>query len=91
MKKGSRSRGPSKESLRAIPEVDLSRLRRGKRGKYAHLSIGCDVHAVVIDEDVWAHFGSARAINEALRAVVELEGQTNPKKKASRGKARRAA
>lgn len=91
MKKASKRREPSKESLQSIPEVDFSRLRRGKRGKYAHLSVGTDAHAIVIDEDIWRHFGSATAINKALRALVGLAGKVDPKTKRPRSKTKRAA
>jgi hypothetical protein len=30
-------------------------------------------HAVVIDVDLWSHFGSAKSVNAALRAFVEAQ------------------
>ena len=91
MKKGSRSAGPSPESLRMFPEVDFSKLRRGRRGKYAHLMTGRSVHTVVIDPAVWSHFGSAEAINAALRMLVELAAKAAPTKTRSKSRTRRAA
>lgn len=72
MKKVSKTRGPSRASLKEIPEVDFSKVRRlPGRGRYAHLSTGRMIHAVAIEPDLWPHFGSAKAINAALRAFVE--------------------
>lgn len=72
MKKVSRTRGPSRASLKEIPEIDFSKMRRlPGRGRYAHLATGRMVHAVTIDPDIWPHFGNAKAINAALRAFVE--------------------
>jgi hypothetical protein len=91
MKKGSRSAEPSRESLRAFPEVDFSTLRRGRRGKYAHLMTGRSVHAVVIDPAVWSYFGSAEAINAALKMLVALAAKAAPAKTRLKSRARRAA
>lgn len=90
MKKASRYQEPSAESLRAFPEVDFSRLQRGRRGKYAHLLTGEAVRAVVIDQDLWEHFGSARAVNSALRMLVDLATKAGGKS-APKGRTRRAA
>ncbi len=89
MKKASRTDEPSPESLGEIPEVDFSRLRRGRRGKYARLMTGQSVQAVVIDPAVWSHFGSAEAINAALKMLVKLAGKAAIK--GAKGKNRRAA
>ena len=59
-------------SLRAIPEVDFSKLVRGRRGRYADLLTGDQTHMVVIDRDLWPHFGSAAKVNDALRMLVAL-------------------
>jgi hypothetical protein len=91
MKKASEQRGPSRASLRALPELDLARLRRGRRGAYAHLLSGDSVHAVIIDPDIWEHFRDARAINAALRMLVDLAKTAKPKKGRMRGRARPAA
>ena len=74
MKKKADRREPPAASLRAIPEVDFSKLRRvGSRGRYAHLATGSMVHAVVVDADLWEHFGSPKAVNVVLRAFVEAQ------------------
>jgi len=90
-KASSRLKEPSPESLREIPEVDFSKLRRGRRGKYAHLMTGESVHAVVIDPSVWPHFGSADAVNTALKMLVELAAKATPTKTQAKGRSRRAA
>ncbi|MGD0947401.1 MAG: hypothetical protein ABSA52_08215 [Candidatus Binatia bacterium] len=90
MKKASKYCEPSAESLRAFPEVDFSQLQRGRRGKYAHLLTGEAVRAVVIDQDVWEHFGSARAVNSALRMLVHLATKARGKN-VPKGRARHAA
>jgi hypothetical protein len=60
---------PSDESLEEMPEIDGSRFRRRPgRGHHTHLRAGTEV---TIDPDIWPHFGSAEAVNEALRALVE--------------------
>ena len=91
MRKASRILGPSPESLREIPEVDFSKLRRGRRGKYAHLVTGRSVHAIVIDPAVWPHFGSAEAVNAALRMLVQLASKAASTKTRPKGRTRRAA
>jgi hypothetical protein len=91
MRKASRVIGPSPDSLREIPEVDISKLRRGHRGKYAHLTTGGTVHAVVIDPAVWPHFGSAEAVNAALRMLVQLAGKAASRKTQPRSRTRPAA
>lgn len=70
---------PSAASLREMPEVrDWSRATRGKFAK----RFPRDAHAVVIDAEVWAHFGSAAAVNDALRQVVKTESkERRPAKK----------
>lgn len=91
MKKKADRREPSAASLREIPEIDFKKLRRvGGRGRYSHLATGQMVHAVVIDADLWEHFGSARSINGALRAFVEAQRVIDKERRPSK-KARRAA
>ena len=59
---------PSPESLEEMPEIDDQRFRRlPGRGHHANRSLG---EIVAIDPDLWAHFGSAEAVNEALRRIV---------------------
>ena len=59
---------PSAESLEEMPEIDDERFeRRPGRGHHTQRSAG---EVVMIDADVLAHFGSAEAVNDALRQVV---------------------
>ena len=59
---------PSAESLEEMPELDDERFRRRPgRGHHAHRSAG---EIVTIDADLFSHFGSAEAVNDALRQVV---------------------
>ena len=60
---------PSQADLEAMPEIDDKRFRRRPgRGHHADRSVGS---IVTIDPELWAHFGSAEAVNEALRRVVD--------------------
>jgi hypothetical protein len=63
---------PSDESLAEMPEItDERRFRRiPGRGHHANLRAG---DLVRIAPDLWAHFGSAEAVNKALREVVAAE------------------
>jgi hypothetical protein len=68
-KKATESAEPTAESLNEMPEVSEPRFRRrAGRGHHADRSLG---NIVLVDEDIWAHFGSARAVNDALRRIVE--------------------
>ena len=59
---------PSAESLEEMPEIDDERFRRlPGRGHHVSRSLG---EIVAIDPELWAHFGSAEAVNDALRRVV---------------------
>jgi hypothetical protein len=59
---------PSEESLEEMPEIDDQRFRRlPGRGHHVNRSVG---EIVTIDAELWAHFGSAEAVNDALRRVV---------------------
>ncbi|MEO7736358.1 MAG: hypothetical protein ABIY55_35700 [Kofleriaceae bacterium] len=59
---------PSAEALEEMPEIDDQRFRRRPgRGHHEHHSVS---EVVTIDADLWAHFGSADAVNDALRRVV---------------------
>ena len=63
---------PSVESLEEMPEIDDQRFRRRPgRGHHASRNTG---EIVTIDADLWSHFGSAEAVNDALRRVV-VEGK----------------
>lgn len=59
---------PSAESLEEMPEIDDQRLRPlPGRGHHVNRSLG---EIVAIDPELWAHFGSAEAVNDALRHIV---------------------
>ena len=59
---------PITESLEEMPEINDERFRRRPgRGHHAHRSAG---EIVAIDADLWGHFGSAEAVNDALRQIV---------------------
>jgi hypothetical protein len=59
---------PSAEALEEMPEIDDQRFRRRPgRGHHTGRSVG---EIVTIDAELWAHFGSAEAVNDALRRVV---------------------
>jgi hypothetical protein len=60
---------PGEESLREMPEITDPRFhRRPGRGHHAERKLG---NIVLVDEDLWSHFGSARAVNDALRRIVK--------------------
>lgn len=62
---------PSAESLAEMPEIDDQRFRRRPgRGHHVARSVG---EIVTIDAEIWSHFGSSQAINDALRRVVADE------------------
>lgn len=72
---------PSAASLREMPEVrDWS---KATRGKYA-ARFPRDAHAVIIDAKLWPHFGSAQAVNEALRVIVKAGTRKSPKRRRTR-------
>jgi hypothetical protein len=57
------------------PEYDLRQLlRRGVRGKYAK-RYAAGTNLVLLDPDVRKAFRSERAVNDALRLVIELRKQ----------------
>jgi hypothetical protein len=59
---------PTQQSLEEMPEIDADRFRR-RPGRGHHGDRNAN-QIVVIDDDLWAHFGSAKAVNDALRQVV---------------------
>ncbi len=60
---------PTQGSLEAMPEITNKRFRRRPgRGHHATRSVG---EIVAIDADLWSHFGSEKAVNQALRRLVE--------------------
>jgi hypothetical protein len=59
---------PSAESLEEMPAIDAQRFRRRPgRGHHVALSVG---EIVTIEAELWSHFGSSQAVNDALRIVV---------------------
>jgi hypothetical protein len=69
MKKKPSAKKPARRTKAAMrPEYDFT---KGVRGKYAaRLKPGSQV--VVLDPDVAAAFGDARAVNRALRTLIEV-------------------
>jgi hypothetical protein len=65
-----KKKSPNKDELR--PEYDLKNLlKTGVRGKYAErYREGTNV--VLLEPDVAKVFSNARAVNEALRLVIQL-------------------
>lgn len=60
---------PSPESLEEMPEIDDDRFRRRPgRGHHVRREVG---EIVVIEAELWKHFGSAKAVNDALRRIVD--------------------
>ena len=69
MKKANEQLEPTQASLEEMPELNEPRFRRRPgRGHHANRSTG---EIVLIDADLWSHFGSAEAVNDALRRVVD--------------------
>jgi hypothetical protein len=59
---------PSAESLEEMPEINEPRFRRRPgRGQHVGRSVG---EIIAIDAELWSHFGSAEAVNDALRHVI---------------------
>jgi hypothetical protein len=55
-----------------LPEYDLGQLlKRGVRGKYAK-RYHAGTNLVLLDPDVQKAFRSQKAVNDALRLVIEL-------------------
>jgi hypothetical protein len=65
-----KSTEPSKRSLREIPEVDFTRVKRLPRGRYVEKARR-SFAVVIVERALFARFGSSEAINAALRALVE--------------------
>jgi hypothetical protein len=89
MKKDARDR------RRIPPEESLERYdwSRATRGRYAS-RFPRNAHAVVINPQLWPHFGTAEAVNEGLRALVkmaELAAKVSRKRRVVQPKSRRAA
>jgi len=75
---------PSPASLREIPEIDFSRGIRPHR--YARLRGGYR-HQVFVDPEVFDYFGSADAVNEALRLLVKAAELSRTRPRRHRGRA----
>ena len=59
---------PSAASLEDMPEISEPRFRRRPgRGHHTDRGVG---EVVAFDAELWSHFGSADAVNDALRLVV---------------------
>jgi hypothetical protein len=73
------------KKARNLPETSLDRYDWSKatRGRFTQ-RFPRDAHAVVIDPALWPHFGSARAVNEALRAAVAVASTVRTKSKRTR-------
>jgi uncharacterized protein (DUF4415 family) len=68
-KKATEPTEPSEESVAEMPEIAPPRFRRRPgRGHHTACRVG---EIVAIDVDLWPHFGSQTAVNEALRRLVE--------------------
>jgi len=64
--------GTSRRSDDLLPEYDLLQLLRGGvRGKYAKRYHG-GTNLILLDPDVRKAFRSGKAVNDALRLVIEL-------------------
>lgn len=69
MKKETEHAEPTAASLEEMPEITDPRFRRRPgRGHHAARDVG---EIVAVDSDLWPHFGSEQAVNEALRRLVE--------------------
>lgn len=60
---------PSAESLSEIPEIDFEKGIRPNR--YANLR-GDFHHVIVLDRELWEHFGSQEKVVEALTLLVDV-------------------
>jgi hypothetical protein len=56
------------------PEYDFSRMKGGVRGKYVE-RYRKGTNLVLLDPDVAAAFPDAKAVNDALRLLIERRGQ----------------
>ncbi len=76
---------PSAASLRSIPELDVTRFRRLRRGKYAAVARRSFAVAL-IEPEVFARFGSSEAVSAALRALIEMSDNVRaPRRLVSNG------
>jgi hypothetical protein len=75
-----------KQSRPSETSLDRYDWSKATRGRFAQ-RFPRDAHAVVIDPALWPSFGSAEAVNEALRAAVAIAKAIRP----ARGKRTRTA
>ena len=59
---------PSAAALEEMPELREPRFRR-RAGRGHHIA-RCLGEIVTIEAELWSHFGSAEAVNDALRRLV---------------------
>lgn len=59
------------------PEYDLGQLSGRVRGKYAE-RFGAGTNLVLLEPDVAAAFPDAKAVNEALRLLIEVARRQSP-------------
>jgi hypothetical protein len=80
-----RRRNRTNDELR--PEYDLRQLLKGGvRGKYAK-RYHAGTNLILLDPDVRKAFRSERAVNDALRLVIELRKVGNGSRRMSKSKA----
>ena len=65
-----------------LPEYDFATMRE-RPNRFAR-DAGRMTHMVVVDKALWPHFGSAEAVNAALRAAVEMAKAVKAPAKASK-------
>jgi hypothetical protein len=66
---------PSAAALEEMPEISEPRFRRRPgRGHHIDRSVG---EIVAIDADLWSHFGSADAVDDALRHAIAERKKTS--------------
>ena len=68
---------PSKKSPDMRPEYDFANMKGGVRGKYAK-RYRADANLVLLDPEVHKAFPTAAAVNQALRAVMNITKTIRP-------------
>ena len=68
-KANGRKRDSERDTMRA--EYDFTAMKGGVRGKHAK-RYQAGTNLVLLDPDVWKAFRNERAVNDALRLVIEL-------------------
>ena len=67
----------TKKSSDIRPEYDFAKMKGGVRGKYAK-RYRAGANLVLLDPEVYKAFPTAEAVNQALRAVINLTKSTRP-------------